>query len=436
MKEVKMIKKLNILYSYQRINIIGGLETRLIDEFKCLKKQGHQVHFVTNKNNFKASVAEIYENNCEFVLLEVGKTSNAVDLIILTDQLVNTIESNNINCVSVHMQDDFALATIMAAQICHIPVISTIHGIFDIYRKPLSRLVIQKLAMKSVSLLITVSKTMSNIYPQPLTIIPNMINLDNFKNHSSSDSKDWLVVSRISKEKFPSIIKFLQVAQHCGIPNVDIAGGGDSKKLKEAIKDLNITQNVRFLGECQDISARMANYQGIAGMGRVVAEGLASKRMVCVLTIGGELKGLVTPRNFERFKNYNFSGRTQKNISLDEFQQQIASWNKAEEDKLYQLVCNELSTENWNNYIKKYQDVTFVNNPALESFYHKLAFFAKNISTPYIDDAFFQQLFYETLLDFQCRDIIEAFHYYDNNRLMNKAYPNPLTKDKKKWYKF
>ncbi len=63
------------------------------------------------------------------------------------------------------MLDLFACAAVMAAQLCHIPVISTVHGTLDIYRAPFNRLFIQSLAGESFSLSIYVSKTLKGIIP-------------------------------------------------------------------------------------------------------------------------------------------------------------------------------------------------------------------------------------------------------------------------------
>jgi hypothetical protein len=135
----------NILFIYHRLDGIGGIETRWMDEFQYLNKNNYQVYLLTNKKSFDPNIAKLF-NTCQFITIDIDSPSLATDFIKLVDSIVNTIENKHIQVVSIHMLDLFACAAVMAAQICRIPIISTVHGALDIYRKPFDRLLVQQLA--------------------------------------------------------------------------------------------------------------------------------------------------------------------------------------------------------------------------------------------------------------------------------------------------
>lgn len=429
-------KPTNILFIYHRLDGIGGIETRWIDEFQYLNKHNYQVYLLTNKRAFDPNIAKLF-NTCHFTTVDIESVSLATDFIKLVDHVVDTIESHDIELLSIHMLDLFACAAVMAAQLCCIPVISTIHGTPDIYRAPFNRLFIQSLTGNSFSLSVSVSKHLEGIYfsQAPLIkVIPNLINLNEYRHQTSETTPAWLLISRISSEKYESILRFLQAANSCNIANIDIAGGGDPLELRKRINALDIKTQVRFLGEVRDIAELIPEYLGVAGMGRVAIEGLACQKPVCIISPEGSLIGLVTTYNFTRLKNYNFTGKGLVAIDNQELSKQLERHTPENSQHLYQKLKHELSIDNWDKYIELYKKITFIDNQALESLYHKLAYFAVTLSRPFEKDEFFWHLFYETLIEYKLDNIKEMYHYYEDSIGLNSDYPNPYKTNKKiKW---
>lgn len=436
-KETPESKK--ILFVYHRLDIIGGIETRWMDEFQALNKNGYKIFFLVPNKNCIDEIAKLFSID-KLIKIDIGNINLAPEFIKLVNETISKIRTNKIDVISVHMLDAFACAAVIAAQICHIPVISTIHGTPDIYRKPIERLFIQHLAGRSFSLSVSVSQHLESIFKtkSPLiTIIPNLINLEKYANEQMSIKPAWLIVSRISAEKYPSILRFLQAADECQIHTVDIAGGGKQDKLRKLIKKLNLKIQVNFLGEVTAISILMSQYSGIVGMGRVAIEGLACQKPVCVMSPEGSLIGLVTKENFSTFKDYNFIGKTLTPIDNQTFLAQLNTHTIEDSKNIYHQLKSELSIENWDKYIDIYRQAKFIDNPALEALYHKLAYFSVTLSTPFIKDKFFQHLFYETLIEHNLTNIRESWLFYEKKYGLNTRYPNPLkarTSYKEKWW--
>lgn len=429
-------KATNILFVYDRLDIIGGLETRWMDEFHYLEKNNYNVYFLTPKQRFDSKIAELFSVH-KFITIDIEQIKIAANFIKLVNQIIYTIQNEKINTLSIHMLDTFSFAAVMAAQICKIPVISTVHGILDIYRNPIHRLLVQKLAGKSFSLSVNISETFESIIPysQSMTaVIPNLINLNKYQQQTTDFKPAWLIVNRISPEKFPSIIRFLQAAEHCGITTVDIAGGGKSHELRKHLDNLNIKLQVNFLGEIKDVAALIPYYAGVAGMGRVAIEGLACQKPVCIVSIDGRLIGLVNLENFQNLKKYNFTGKGLIDIDNDKLLKQVQEHTHLTSQKIYSKLEKELSVNNWDNYIELYGKVAFIDNQALESLYHKLSYFSTTLTSPFMHDHFFQHLFYETLIEYKLDDIKELYHYYEDSIGLMNDYPNPYKINKKtKW---
>ncbi len=430
----------NILFAYHRLDVIGGIETRLIDEFNYLHHHNFNIYFFVDKNRFNSNLATLFPH-CQMITAPFGDISSATEFINLVEHIVNYIETYRIDIVSVHMQDLFGFAVTIASQLCQVAVISTTHGILEMYQTPMQRL-IRRLMIKSFGLNVFVSylpASASSLHQTDNKVImPNLINLEKYRaiDTVEQSSKTWLMVSRISPEKFPSILEFIKVAYYCQIQEIHIAGGGNFQPLLDRLDKKFNKIKIKFLGECSNIPEVLPKYSLIAGMGRVAIEGLACKKPVCIITPSGKLKGLVTVDNFFRVKDYNFTGNTLKTITIDEFKTQLATYTESDNKTLYQLLKDNLSTEKWHDYIEQYKLAKFIENPALNNLFHKISYFANQFTVPFEQDELFQQLFYETLLEFDAQNILGMWDFYYNSLGLDARYPNPYHMKKRKKWKF
>ena len=420
-----------ILFAYHRLDVIGGIETRWIDEFKYLKKNNYHITLLAPSEKINPGIAKLLSID-NLVPVYVNDLDSANNFISLVNCIIDTIRTQNIDVISVHMFNKFVFASIIAAQICKIPIISTVHGTPDIYKKPIERIIYQHFSDKSIGLSVTVSRHLDAILktqsPQAC-IIPNLINLEKYKAQTINEIDAWLIVSRLSPEKFPSILRFLKSASSCGIKHIHLAGGGNQNtihKIETLIKSLNLKIEIKCLGEVEDIASLIPKYRGIAGLGRVALEGLASRKPVCILTPDGNLIGLVTTDNFRYLKDYNFMGKTLNPIDETEFKRQLESHTSTDSEDIYQLLSSTLSTENWPKFIEKYNRVEFVPNAALEAFYHKLDYFANAMSAPFFNDPLFIHLLKETVIEYNLGDINHLLDFYNNSYGLQKKYPSPI----------
>ena len=352
-----------ILFAYHRLDVIGGIETRWIDEFKYLKKNNYHITLLAPSEKINPGIAKLLSID-NLVPVCVNDLDSANNFISLVNCIIDTIRTQNIDVISVHMFNKFVFASIIAAQICKIPIISTVHGTPDIYKKPIERIIYQHFSDKSIGLSVTVSRHLDAILktqsPQAC-IIPNLINLEKYKAQTIND-----------------------------------------------------------------IASLIPKYRGIAGLGRVALEGLASRKPVCILTPDGNLIGLVTTDNFRYLKDYNFMGKTLNPIDETEFKRQLESHTSTDSEDIYQLLSSTLSTENWPKFIEKYNRVEFVPNAALEAFYHKLDYFANAMSAPFFNDPLFIHLLKETVIEYNLGDINHLLDFYNNSYGLQKKYPSPI----------
>ena len=426
-----METKKNILFAYHRLDVIGGIETRFIDEFIFLKKNNYHVTLLAPTRKIDPNISKLLAID-ELIPVDIKDLNSAKNFIDLVNSIIYSIRSREIDIISVHMFNKFVFASIIAAQICKIPVIFTLHGTPDIYKRPIDRVIYQGLADKSISLSVSVSKHLNailNTHAPDICVIPNMINLEKYKSQTVNNNSTWLMVSRLSAEKLPSILKFLKTADSCRIQAVHLAGGGDKKvvkKIKTQIDSLQLKLNLKYLGQVSDIASLIPKYYGVAGLGRVALEGLACKKPVCILTPDGKLIGLVTANNFTYLKDYNFRGDTLNSIKISDFKKQIQRHTNSDSEEIYQMLCSSLSTLNWNRYIQHYNQVKFMPNDALEALYHKLDYFSNAIKAPFFEDTLFIHLLQETLLEYNLEDISEKLYFYQSSHGLNKKYPNPI----------
>ncbi len=408
---------------------MGGVETRWIDEFHWLKKHNFNIFLFVDENHFNSDFVDIF-SEAKIIPFSAQKLSVMANFIALVEEIIDRIEHFNISHVSIHMMNFFGLAALFAAQLTQRPVIVTTHGVTEVYQRPVNRLLLQHLTKKSIGLQVYVSKLSENLsYKKDnATIrIPNLINLEQYRTDKSNttDNGSWLMVSRISREKYPSITTAIALAEHCNAQCLDIVGGGDTTALRKWLEEKNYTVRVNFLGQSTVVHQLIPQYHLVIGMGRVALEGLACKKPTCIIAPDGALKGLVTPDRFARLMDYNFTGNTLKTITEDEFLQQRREFSKHDSIELHFLLEKSLSTEKWSEYITFYQNVEFVEDEALVALFHKMSFFSKNMSAPFVKDKLFLHLLQETIVEYNMHDTQRLWDFYSTSGGLRKKYPNP-----------
>ncbi len=128
-----------------------------------------------------------------------------------------------------------------------------------------------------------------------------------------------LFTSRVSPDKFDSIIRFIDIASKAAEENrkifLTVAGGGNClDKLKEYVVDINNPYlNIEIKGHVDNLIPEFEKAHIVVGKGRSVIEPIMMNRIGCVMGNDGKIEVCKTD-NFEHLYHYNFSGR---NLNCD-----------------------------------------------------------------------------------------------------------------------
>lgn len=370
--------------------IIGGMETRILDEIRGLRQFGFSIYIATDASRFDASLLDGLSDASVF-FLDYDRRFSATAIIHCVDQLRSIICEQRIGAIHAH-GFHAALIAAIAAQLHELSFILTIHGpaaIFD--ANPVVRQIYKHLIFPRADQINYVSAEVKaavrgiGAYDSE-RIVPNFVDFKRFPPSSPAEPKDqrWVIVSRLSQEKLAGIISFIEHAAQSDIPGVVIIGDGPSKQeLLDCIHDAGLEDFIEFWGARTDIPAIISDFAGVAGVGRVILEAIACLKPACVLGYSGGVKGLVTTRNFDRFLYSNFSGRNMPSLPVGIFQASLASIDQQDMEELRLFIDKNDPTASWDSFVEAGKSATSKNIPAVEFFYSSICYFHSRITHPY-----------------------------------------------------
>lgn len=423
---------------------MGGRETRLLDEMKVLKSEYdvefHLINLFHNKSqratDFLSKYAALTDYNLPSKVSEIS-----VDLVIDTvSEIIHYCRRHNIQAIYIHNSDIEALIGTFAAQYLKVPIFCTLHGkgmVFSNRLNPVLHFVFYYLVAPSLSLLITMSHSLKDImgkYPfKKVLALPNAVDCDYFipikKNVESTVHERWLLISRLSIEKYLGVFKFIEYAYRSGIKGLDIVGDGNFRKYIESeLKECGLEGYVNFLGE-QTVNSELLNkYDVIAGVGRVILEAIATEKLAFVIGTGGNeyMSGFVNNTNISEVAHENFSGRNLKSLNYEEFRQQLETVKNIEVEKLRSYVIennsHNLLKEKYTEYVC---NLEFQNNPLIADLYSSLSYFRSSISEPfYLQNSFISILENLVYSEYYNADLERAFVLMRERLEKNFQYPN------------
>lgn len=266
--------------------LMGGLETRLKGIFKHIN---HDVYWIAqNYNN---------ENNLRNISI------TKMDVQHIKQALLNIKP----DIVDIHPFSSLTKGAVACMQL-GIPYLATIHGIYadNSYMYALDNAKVVFVVSEEVRDQVLSFTTRAN-----MVILRNAVDLEQFTPFYNNNTNGKIaIISRIDGDKYKGIKALLDSTR---LP-IDVIGTGN--KL-EGLR--NSYLHVNFLGyrDIADYFGKHGHeYSMIAGMGRVVLEGIAMGYPVLLLGYDG-VKGPVTTENFTRLSYRNFSGRGEKNVRFD-----------------------------------------------------------------------------------------------------------------------
>ena len=169
-----------------------------------------------------------------------------------------------------------------------------------------------------------------------LNVISNRINttilfqdLENKYTKQQSEI-NFLISSRLDKDKMSSIYSFLNMLKMSNLDNIDInihvAGDGTQKtKLSEYCNSISCDSvNICLLGHLADLTEEFRWAHIIAGKGRSVIEPIMMNRIGCIIGDNSKMSFCKT-RTFDNLYHYNFAGRNIENPSTQNDLQDVIS---------------------------------------------------------------------------------------------------------------
>ena len=302
---------------------IGGLETHIRGEISRLCESGVEVHLATG-NVFEdallpASLASVSHS------LPLDPASTPEGLLTAINQLRKIIREHSIDGVHIHPFTSI-IPAVAAAELERIPYAITLHGPASLASYgSIYDLLIKDVILPNTSLIVAVSPEVQRLLSvhatdESVICIPNAVLFSETSDTAStvnSIDQRWLVVSRLDQFKIQGIIDFCSKAKRCEIPGVLIVGDGPAKQnLLQVLEEYGLSGYATIVGVSTDVPSLMQKCAGVAGMGRVVLEGVASRKPVVLVGYDG-VKGVVDAELLAHAAKANFSGRELSTIDAE-----------------------------------------------------------------------------------------------------------------------
>ncbi|MEL4073350.1 glycosyltransferase [Ochrobactrum sp. GPK 3] len=383
---------------------VGGLETHINGEIRRLTAQGWKIHLAIGKQFDKDfipdGVASITSG------FDFGPAQSVAGLWQTICSLRELIRLNEIDVV--HAHPFFAIfAGFIAAEFENTGFALTLHGPASLASYgPFHEFLLKQIILPHTPLVLAVSEEVAAmaapyVPARALKIFRNSIDLSAFidptPDHEPLDRR-WLVVSRLDEQKITGIFEFAVISKALGLPGIVIVGDGPAHAiLQEKLNANQLGEFVEFLGTRLDVPSFAQRFEGVAGMGRVVLEGVALKKPVILIGYDG-VKGLLQPSNFRSAMRANFSGRSLPNVNEDSFPKDVplSQWGAQFTEALYSLAHKECDERlQWAKFEKWAHKLTAPSRTIFHGLFHD-----NTNSLSKIEEPFFESLtVIETLAD-------------------------------------
>ncbi|MGL4766701.1 MAG: glycosyltransferase [Formosimonas sp.] len=324
---------------------IGGVETRLQGEMAYLSSLGHEVHLATGGSLIHSLLPE--KLSSVTTSLNFSPNPSVQSFCETVERLRFLIRSMNVSCVLVHPFTP-SIPSFIAAALEGVSLKYTVHGPSSLNMQPYGYLVdflFKHIFLPHVSEVVCVSEESFELAQPYLnsncSIVPNAVGLPlglDAKDKVDEVDPRWLVVSRLESDKVDGVFDFIVKAKKAGIVGVVIVGdGGQRESLQKKIAAVYLSEFVQFYGFKENAYTLMPYFSGVAGIGRVLLEGLFCKKPVCSIGNLG-INGLVSFENITIAAAANFSGRNLPVVDEDVFSEQLKAHQSSDALRLFEYV--------------------------------------------------------------------------------------------------
>ena len=395
---------------------LGGLETHIRSEIEHLTEAGVVVHLAVGESFgdglLPSGLTTITQG------LPLGPDCSSEALLTVINRLRQIIRQHSIEYVHVHPFTSI-IPAVIAAELERVPYAITLHGPASLASYgPIYDLLFKDIILPTAPMIVAVSAEVQNLLTihaptESVFYIPNAVNFEDadgttFAANAVDDR--WLVVSRFDEFKIHGIVDFCNKAKACGVPGLVIVGDGPAKQqLCQLIEEQGVSDYVELTGPSTEVPSLIRRFSGVAGMGRVVLEGIRALKPVVLVGYDG-VKGSVDKQFLEKAAECNFSGRNLPTIDSTELLSQLqGKKRKGEISEVFDFARTHFNAhDTWTRFFNEMASLSAPSPTVLIGLYHSLCGSAINGKAPYLYD--------QSLLD-RIEAVACSTNYYDQRLL-------------------
>lgn len=315
-----MKKKRNILMCLQQLDI-GGVETAVLTLCKGYIRAGCKVYVASKGGLF---LSELKKMGVGFLDIEYKFLNHYA--LEKKDELVEFCKKNKITEIHIH-QYPCVVYWLPVCMELKIPYVAYVHSIvpgapqwfmrnFPVYKTALP--IFFENASKIVCIAHNTKDEIENLFnigDDHYKIIPNSLNMEDFKQTGSSyEIKTFGIVSRLAEEKMLSLTNSINLFLEFSKTNKNckLLIAGDGSKRVELEKNTKKNKNIKFIGAVSDIPNFLAQIDVFIGVDRSILEAMASKKLAIISSYNGNMN-IISSDNIKKASNQNFSGNNMDN---------------------------------------------------------------------------------------------------------------------------
>lgn len=279
------IPKMKLLFILDKLEILGGLETYLLNLCKELNRRGHKVIM-----------------DCSTVNPKLGKMFAFAE--ILEDKTIEEIQE--LICTKevdlIHCQSDLAAKRgLLLHQLTRIPLVITWHGVYTRDEFP-------EIAQKAAKI-ICVSEEIYNMflrqYPSPepkMLVIQNGVSITEFRpSIAEKPSSEVTFIGRIGEDRAVGLKYLIESFIQSSFKILNIIG-------LESLPGIEDNPRINFVGEIESVNDYIARSDIVVATGRGAREAMSCGKPCIVMSNWG-YDGIITPSRLKKIEYANFSGR-------------------------------------------------------------------------------------------------------------------------------
>lgn len=280
-----------ILYVVNRLEVMGGVEVRMAAYCRELTKHGFRVIIASEYNNFPELLC--YDN--------VYLNFSASNIQQCLNQLVSKLD---VHYLEFHFKTPEIIRNLNFEQFQPAKIGCMIHNIVDA----------SFLNRYNFDYMLVVSTLLKNKYQKllpVLTVIPNAVKKEDISyRHPQNAPFEAIIVSRISREKLPTLKAFIEFCQKNGIiPRIGGPQSSQCKIEKRLMKQYNLRDDNFFgLYDMNDLSANSGRFLFVGGVGQAALNaGVLGYPVFLASHLGLKYSLFLTAENLNIFASENFT---------------------------------------------------------------------------------------------------------------------------------